>query len=227
MPTFQFFKTGKKFDEVKGADVQQLTTKIGYHAAATIKVMAEQKPTGASSGSSKEIPTGPGSLRSLIDVENAKLLNNTIISNVRNIVTPPPAGSGYALASTSGARLLIHIPFTQAVSPSHLKVTMAKDSASNGPSRVQVGTNVPIKVITSKEGVQSNDLDMESIAKAEKSQAFDIFSDEYVNGTAELKLKASKFTTIKSLTIRIDANLSGEAETVSKIGEMDIIGIRG
>ena len=43
---------------------------------------------------------------------------------------------------------------------------------------------------------------------------------------AELKLKASKFTGVKSLTIRIDANMSGETSTVSKIGAMDIIGTK-
>src|SRR5215469_1213644 len=36
MPTFQFFKEGKKVDEVKGADPQQLTTKIGYYTAAVM-----------------------------------------------------------------------------------------------------------------------------------------------------------------------------------------------
>jgi len=68
---------------------------------------------------------------------------------------------------------------------------------------------------------------MESLAKAENSQSFNVYSDEYLNGTAELKLKASKFTNINSLTIRIDANLSGEEKTVSKLGTMDIIGTTG
>jgi hypothetical protein len=82
-------------------------------------------------------------------------------------------------------------------------------------------------VTKSPEGVEANDLDMESsIGKAENTQSFNIYSDEYVNGVAELKLKASKFTGVKSLTIRIDANMSGEMSTVSKIGAMDIIGTK-
>lgn len=225
MPTFQFFKEGKKVDEVKGADVQQLTTKIGYHTAAALKENAgqgtkagESSKTGASNGAT----TGSGSLRSLIDIEACKLLSTSNLSSVRNIASPPPAG--YAVASASGARLLIHLVFTQPVSPSHLKITIVKDSISNAPSRLQVGTNVPVRVVKSSDGIESSDLNMDSLAKAENTQAFNIYSDEYVNGSAELKLKASKFTAIKSLTIRVDANMSGEAATATKVGTMDIVG---
>ena len=221
MPTFQFFKQGKKVDEVKGADVQQLTTKIGYYTAAAAKETAGQ----GQSTKAGESSTGPGSLRSLIDINAAKLLNASLLSSPRNIASPPPAG--YAAASASGSRLLIHLPFTQAVSPSHIKITIAKDSKANAPSRIQVGTNVPVRVTKSPEGVETSDLDLESsIAKAENTQSFNIYSDEYVNGVAELKLKASKFTGVKSLTIRVDANMSGETATVSKIGAMDIIGTK-
>ena len=223
MPTFQFFKEGKKVDDVRGADVQQLTTKIGYYTSAAVKQNTGGTNTGTSS--SKAAPTGPSSLRSLIDIPTSKLLNASNLSSIKNIASPPPAG--YAVASAQGARLLIHIPFTQAVSPSQLKITIAKDSTSNAPSRIQIGTNVPVRVTKSPEGVESYDLEMESLAKAENSQSFNVYSDEYLNGTAELKLKASKFTNINSLTIRIDANLSGEEKTVSKLGTMDIIGTTG
>jgi thioredoxin len=220
MPTFQFFKQGKKVGEVKGADVQQLSTKIGYYTAAAAKETAGQ----GQSTNAGESSTGPGSLRSLIDVNAAKLLNASLLSSARNIASPPPAG--YAAASASGSRLLIHLPFTQAVSPSQLKITIVKDSITNAPSRIQVGTNVPVRVTKSPEGVESSDLNMESMATAENTQSFNIYSDEYVNGVAELKLKASKFTGVKSLTIRVDANMSGEPGTVSKIGAMDIIGTK-
>lgn len=218
MPTFQFFKDGKKVDEVRGADVQQLTTKIGYYTAAAKAAETKAKPA-----ESKPAAAGPpGSLRSLINVDASKMLNASLLSSARNIASPPP--SGYAVASASGAQLLIHLPFTQSIHPSHLKFTVPKDSMSNAPSRVQIGTNVPVRVVKSKDGVESNDLDMNSLTKAENTQSFNIYSDEYVNGTAELKLKSSKFTGITSLTIRIDANLSGESTTISKIGEIDIIG---
>jgi thioredoxin len=224
MPTFQFFKQGKKVDEVKGADPQQLTTKIGYYTTAAAKETAGQGPN-TKEGESSTSSVGPYSLRPLIDVNTAKLLNASLLSSVRNIARPPPAG--YAAASASGSRLLIHLPFTQAVTPSKLEITIARDSVSNAPSRIQVGTNIPVRVTKSPEGVEANDLDMESsIGKAENTQSFNIYSDEYVNGVAELKLKASKFTGVKSLTIRIDANMSGETSTVSKIGAMDIIGTK-
>jgi thiol-disulfide isomerase/thioredoxin len=225
MPTFQFFKDGKKADEVKGADVQQLTTKIGYYTSAATK----ENAAGTNTGSSKPESSGgaasaPGSLRSFIDIPASKLVNNSNLSSVKNIASPPPAG--YAVASAMGSKLLIHLPFTQPVSPSQLKITIAKDSISNAPSRIQIGTNVPIRMTKSPEGVESHDLDMESLSRAENSQSFNIYSDDYVNGTAELKLKASKFTAVKSLTIRIDANMSGEEKIVSKVGQMDIIGVK-
>jgi thioredoxin len=221
MPTFQFFKDGKKVDEVKGADPQQLTTKIGYYTAAAAKEGAGQ---GSKGGESKAASTGPESLRSLINIDTSKLLNASNLSSARNIASPPPAG--YAVASAPGARVLIHLAFTQAITPSHIKITIPADSSSNAPSRIQIGTNVPIRISKDPEGNTINDLSMESIAKAENTQAFNVFSDEYSNGKTELKLKASKFKSVKSLTIRIDANLSGEETKVTKIKEMDIIGIK-
>lgn len=224
MPTFQFFKDGKKVDEVKGADVQQLNTKIGYYTAAVPKDAAQTPTAGSSKAAgSGSASSGSGSLRSLIDIEASKLLNTSMLSNIRNVISPPPAG--YALASaTNQAQFLLHIVFTQAVSPSQLKIKIAKDSHTNAPARLQVGSNVPIRISKTPEGVETNDLSMDSINKAENTQAINVFSDEYNNGVTELKLKASKFSGIKTLTIRIDSNLSGDSKTITKIGEMDIIG---
>ena len=224
MPTFQFFKNGTKVDEVRGADVQQLTTKIGYYTAAATKEAGQGTAGGSKTADTKGASSTSGSLRSLIDIGASKLLNASNLSSVKNIASPPPAG--YAVASAQGSRLLIHLPFTSPINPTHLKITIAKNSAPNAPSRIQVGTNVPVKITKSPEGVETNDLEMESLSKAENTQSFNVYSDEYVNGVAELKLKASKFTGVRSLLVRVDANLSGEEKTVSKIGEMDIIGTK-
>jgi thiol-disulfide isomerase/thioredoxin len=223
MPTFQFFKNGAKVDEVKGADVQQLNTKIGYYTAAVLKEPAESSKSATGNASAT---AAPGSLRSLINVEGGKLLNASNLSSIRNIASPPPAG--FAVSSASGAKVLIHIPFTSPVTPSHIKITVPANSTSNAPSRVLVGTNVPLRpVVKAKDGsIEDIGIDMESLTKAENTQAFNVYSDEYTNGTTELKLKASKFKGIKSLTIRIDANLSGEEKTISKIGDLDIIGVK-
>ncbi|KAH8819306.1 thiol-disulfide exchange intermediate [Xylogone sp. PMI_703] len=210
MPTFQFFKDGKKVDEVKGADPQLLTSKIGYYAAALPKENARQETKTNDSKAST-----PMSLKSLIDVSQSRILNAPDSSSIENIVGASP--SGHALASASGPRLLIHVCFKQAISPSHIRISQAKGSTSSAPSRIQIGTNIV-------NSVKSSDIEMDSLAKAENSQSFNIYSDEYVNGTAELKLKASKFASVKSLTIRIDANMSGDAEVASQIGGLDIIG---
>jgi thioredoxin len=222
MPTFQFFKGGNKVDEVKGADVNQLQTKIGYYTSAAMK----EGPTQTSKASASTGTTsGPVSLRSLIDTNTSRLLNASNLSSVRNIASPPPAGYAFASA-TGGSQCLIHLSFTQAVTPSQIKIVVATDSLPNGPSRIQVAANVPVRVTKSPEGIETNDLAMDSLAKAENTQAFNIYSDEYTNGTTELKLKASKFKAVKSLTIRIDANMSGEEKTITKVKEMDIIGIK-
>ncbi|WYZ42276.1 hypothetical protein EsH8_V_001171 [Colletotrichum jinshuiense] len=222
MPTFQFFRSGKKVDEVKGADVQQLTTKIGYYTSLTLK---EAAAGGSKSGEKAASAPKSGesqSLRSWIDLGPSRVLGSNL-SSVRNIVSPPPAGYTAASAALK-SQLLIHLVFKKSVSPGQLKITIGKDAISKAPSRIQVGTNVPVIFTKDKEGVESNDLTMASITKAENSQSFNVFSDEYVNGVAELKLKASKFTGINSLTIRIDANMSGEMTSVTEIHELDIIG---
>jgi len=224
MPTFQFFKEGKKMDEVKGADVQQLTTKIGYYTAAAAKASASGPGTKAGESKPTASPTAPGSLRSCIDIAASKLVNTSNLSSVRNIASPPPAG--YAVASASGPRMLVHLVFTQAVTPSHIRISVPADSMSSAPSRINVGSNVAPRVVRSSDGVESSGFDMESLDRAENTQSFNIYSDEYVNGTAELKLKASKFTAVNSLTIRVDANLSGEDTVVSKVKELDIIGVK-
>lgn len=219
MPTFQFYKEGKKVDEVKGADVQQLTTKIGYYTSAAAKETPKQG--GASSSSSA--PSTSGNLGSLIDIGAARLISASLMSNARNIVSPPPAGAAISSA-TGSAKVLIHLPFKQIINPSHIKITIAKDSLSNAPSRVQIGSNVPVRVLTSPEGVETHDLTFDSISKAQNNQSYNVYSDEYNNGITELKLKASKFTGVKSLTIRIDANLSGDEKTITKIGVMEVVG---
>ncbi|KAK6221158.1 thiol-disulfide exchange intermediate [Colletotrichum tabaci] len=223
MPTFQFFRSGKKIDEVKGADVQQLTTKIGYYTSLTLKEAAAAGGSNSGEKAAAAPKSGEsGSLRSLIDLGPSRVLGSNL-SSVRNIVSPPPAGYTAASAALQ-SQLLIHLVFTKSVSPSKLRITIAKDAISKAPSRIQVGTNVPVVFTKNKDGVETNDLTMASITKAENSQSLNVFSDEYVNGVAELKLKASKFTGIKSLTIRIDANMSGEKTSVTEIHELDIIG---
>lgn len=225
MPTFQFFKGGKKVDEVRGADSPQLTTKIQYYTSATEKEGPKTSSAGASSSSSSAKDTKPGSLRSLIDVEKSRLLGTSMLSNVRNVISPPP--TGYAVASaTNSSKLLLYLVFKESVDISQLKLTIAKDGKNNAPARIQLGADVPVKITQDKEGVETNDLSMDSVSKTEKSQAINVFSDEYNHGVAELKLKASKFSGVKSLMIRVDANLSGEDGMITKIGEMDLIGKR-
>lgn len=211
MPTFQFFKHNRRVDEVKGADPQQLTTKIGYYAAA-----AANEPAPAAVAETK---ASAASLRSSIDVAASRLVNASNLSSVRNIASPPPAG--YAVASAAGPRVLVHLVFAQAVTPSHVRIVVPGDAVGSAPARIQVGANV-----VESEGGGGGVVDMRALERAESTQSFNVYSDEYVNGMVELKLKVSKFTGIKSLTIRVDANLSGEETVTSKVKELDIIGVK-
>lgn len=229
MPTFQFFRQGRKVDEVKGADVQQLTTKIGYYTGALAKEgPAPAAAAAAARDSAATKATGPGSLRAQVDGEKGRLLGASLLSSVRNIQAPPPAG--YALSSVGGPQLLAYIPFTAAVIPSAITLKTDAKALSSAPSRVTVGSNVPVLIRHTEDGAETNDLDMEgSMAKAENTQAFNVFSDEYVQGKVELKLKGSKFGAaggVTNLLVRVDRNLSGEEGVLTKIGEVDIIGVR-
>ncbi|KAI1001513.1 hypothetical protein K3495_g6687 [Podosphaera aphanis] len=218
MPTFQFYKLGRKVDEIKGADAQQLQTKIGYYATAVVK--DAESAAGASHDNSK-----PRSLGDLIEVDASKLRGASNLSSVRNIVSPPPAG--YAIASQTGqAQLLAHLHFKATVTAHEVRITAGKDSMGSAPSRIQVGSNVPVKINSVEGAAEKDDLEMESLSKAENIQEFQIFSDDYVNGIAVLKLKGSKFSGIKSLTIRVDSNMSGEPGTVTKISQMEIFGVK-
>ncbi|PVH77541.1 thioredoxin-domain-containing protein [Cadophora sp. DSE1049] len=253
MPTFQFYRGGRKIDEVKGADSQQLSTKVGWWVgevrkagpanSSSTSAKTNTQGGGASSSSGGAASSGGdkkvGSLRSLIDIEKGRLLNATLLSSVRNIASPPPAG--YSLASTSSSpKLLIYIPFTSPVYPSSISIRVAKGAdLTTAPSRITVGSNVPVvfrKVEDKKTGdvKEESDLDMESsMAKAENEQRFEVFSDEFVDGVVVLKLKGSKFGAsagagngVKSLLVRVERNLGGGDGGVTKIGEMDVLGVR-
>ena len=104
--------------KLKAQMCKQLGTKIGYYTG----LVAKEGPVPAPAA--KEGSAAPGSLRGLIDVNGGRLLNAGIISSIKNIASPPPAG--YAISSAVGSRVLIYLPFTQAVSPSYLKITVDK-----------------------------------------------------------------------------------------------------
>lgn len=213
MPTFQFFKKGVKVDEIRGADVQGLTTKINYYAAAAVKASAGEGTKLGESRSfqgSNPVASGSGSLRSLIDAEKSKMLNASGRSTVKSIIRPAFAGA--IVDSANGAQLLIHLPFTQALNATAVKISVPADAISHAPAKLHLGTNV------------SEVKDLNALIKATEVQSFSVYSDEYTNGTIELKLKSAKFKNISSLTILIDSNLSGEADTVTKVGQVDIIG---
>ncbi|KAG9241564.1 thiol-disulfide exchange intermediate [Calycina marina] len=228
MPTFLFYKDAKQIDKVIGADVYQLETKIRYYTGEVAKASAASGKKTEKKGEEKKSEGGVQSLRGTIDLSKSKMIGSSNLSSVENIKNPPPAG--YTIASVGGAHVLLHIVFTTLVTPMLIRITAYKDSLPNAPSHLQIGSNVAVREIPNPEnpdGPATIDLTMESVAKAEKEQKFHIFSDEYADGkTAELVLKKSKFQGVKSLTIKVDGNLSGDEKMVTKIGEVEILGTR-
>lgn len=213
MPTFQFYKHGSKVDEMRGADVQGLTTKIGYYTSAAVKASAGQGTKLGETRSfqaSPSVSVGQGSLRSLLDIEACKMLNASGRSSVKSVIKPTFAGA--VVESASGAQLLIHLVFLEQVNLTSLRILVPEDSTSQAPSKVHLGNNLD----TPK--------DMNALLKAENVQSFTLFSDEYSKGTAELKLKSAKFTKTKCLTVLIASNISADAAVATKIGQLDVIG---
>lgn len=214
MPTFQFFKQGAKVDEIRGADVQGLTTKIGYH---TSSVSKSSSGSGTKLGESRTYQAsspiasgGKGNLNSLLDVEACKLLSASNRSSIKSIIKPSFAG--VAVESAAGPQLLIHLVFVQEINPVALRLSVAEDSVTQAPSKIHLGRNV------------ENPKDLNALMKAETVQSLTAFSDEYVKGTIELKLKAGKFVKTKSLTILVDANIGGDLSTITKVSRIDVIG---
>ena len=201
MPTFQFYKKNVKVDEIRGADVQGLTTKIKYYCAG-IQTSAPGNKLGQSSDAG---------IRSLIDLDRSRLINATSRSNIKGLLRPSFAGAA-AVDSADGQSLLVHLPFSVPVSITSIKLSVPANATSQAPSKIHVGTNVDAAK------------DLLALVKAENVQSFSLYSDDYVNASTTLQLKPGKFKGITSLTILIDANISTTGAT--QISQIDLVGTK-
>lgn len=222
MPTFQFFLKGSKVDEVRGADVMQLNTKIAHYSAQAQKQHAASSgagqklgETGGSFQASKPVSNGAsGSLRTAIDFDASRLLNAEGRVSVKQIVTPSFAGA--EISSLGGApQLLIHLAFTGSVNAASVKLSVPASSIDKAPSKVHVGSN-----FHDGDGAPK---DLLALGKCENVQSFDLFSDDYQRGDASLTLKSSKFKAIKSLTFLVESNIAGEASS-TLLKHIDVVG---
>lgn len=208
MPTFQFYKKNVKVDEIRGADVQGLTSKIQYHSSAAAKANAGE---GTQLGQASSTSTS-GSVRSFVDLELCKAINTSPRSNLKAMLRPSFAGAGAAVDSADGPRMLLFLPFKQPVNLNSIKIILPASSSAQAPSKLHIGTNIVAP------------LDLNALGKAEAVQSFSLFSDDYTNGATELKLKTAKFKSIKSLALLVDSNLAGEPSRATQIGQVDLFG---
>lgn len=205
MPTFQFYKDGKKVDEIRGADVRTLTQKIAYFTA-----NVSATPTGPTVRSN-------GSLRDFFKTEDIVTLG-TDRAVFASMLKADAIGST-SLDSHDGPQMLLHFQFKQPLNLTTLKIAPPINKLQHAPARIYMGSG-----FHAMDASPSTDM-QEMFKKADGVQVFSLYSDEYTNGIAELKLKASRFKACKDVTILVEKALAGD-DTMSRIAWIDLVGTK-
>ncbi|KAI9306066.1 PITH domain-containing protein [Cunninghamella echinulata] len=128
MPTFQFYKGGKKVAELKGANPTQLELLVKEHQGGQI---------GESSGSSNSFASAPGhvDLTDIITPNQMDALNQQEDNNVKNIFK----NDASFLESDVDEQLIISVPFNQPVKLHSLKFKVA--NIAKAPKTVKIYAN--------------------------------------------------------------------------------------
>jgi len=153
MPTFQFYRQGRKVHEMKGAQPSELT-------AAIQKYQTHQADSPQQAGH----PTGQQNLSPLVALDKVTCLNQQEAHPVQNIFAED---ASKVLRSDVDGQLLIGIPFTQNVRLHSLKLKGPLDGAPQSISLFVNRPNLGFEEAESEPPTQTLDLSENDYQKQE------------------------------------------------------------
>jgi len=182
MPTFVFFRNGRKIDEIRGANITPVEAKI--------RELLAQGPQAAQGDETKDPALGGHQdLATLIAKSSSECLNESDEHPFTNCLT----NTASYLESDVDEQLILNIALTQ---PIKLFALRFKAPVTNGPKTVKLFINQP------------HTLDFDAADSMEPVQSLELTSKD-LEGPKPVQLRYVKFQNVSSLTVFIKDNQTG------------------